>query len=503
LPEVVRQIGPDTFEVIGVVLSRAGTPVKSVGVTVTDLFTASPATIYSDRHLRDQDQIASLFADNYGIYRFFVQPGKYRLSFNAGEIRAPEDLDLGNPVGTPRGGGGGAGGAPTDAQYVVTAAHADLTAEKILGTQVIMSGLEADRPAPSIAGRLWFSTDTGKLYRDTAAAWTFLASTDLADMAERAHASLTGLGVDDHHPQDHASRHADGGADEIVDATQSPSTQAFGDAASAGADTNKAAPVLHKHAMPANPVTAHEAAADPHTGYQKESEKGALNGYASLDAGGKVPDTQIPDAIARDTELHAENHATRHAENGADEVLVEDLGTAGLTANRVPKTDGLGGLAIGQVGHGELSGIGTDDHHARDHAVTGAPHTHSGGVAGRFLRETSATAFAFEAIAFSRGGTMLDPVAKNIIVWRAPFACTVTNVRGYRVGGTGATVNARKNGTLNHLAADLSLTSADSWMDGGAVQNAAYAAGDKLEIMIVSVAGTPTQVAVQVDYTRP
>lgn len=50
-------------------------------------------------------------------------------------------------------------------------------------------------------------------------------------------------------------------------------------------------------------VTTHEAAADPHTGYQKESEKGAANGYASLDASTLVPDAQIPAAIARDAEV--------------------------------------------------------------------------------------------------------------------------------------------------------------------------------------------------------
>lgn len=105
---------------------------------------------------------------------------------------------------------------------------------------------------------------------------------------------------------------------------------------------------------------------------------------------------------------------------------------------------------------------------------------------------------------FSKGGVVLSPgAAINIILWRAPFACTVTNVRGYRVGGTGATVNARLNGVSNHLASALSLTSADTWMDGGGVQNTAYAAGDKLEIMVVSIAGSPTQVAIQVDFTRP
>jgi len=41
-------------------------------------------------------------------------------------------------------------------------------------------------------------------------------------------------------------------------------------------------------------VAAHEAAADPHTGYQKESEKAQANGYASLGADGKVPTAQLP-----------------------------------------------------------------------------------------------------------------------------------------------------------------------------------------------------------------
>lgn len=36
------------------------------------------------------------------------------------------------------------------------------------------------------------------------------------------------------------------------------------------------------------------ASGDLHTEYQKESEKGAANGYASLDSGGKVPTAQLP-----------------------------------------------------------------------------------------------------------------------------------------------------------------------------------------------------------------
>ena len=104
---------------------------------------------------------------------------------------------------------------------------------------------------------------------------------------------------------------------------------------------------------------------------------------------------------------------------------------------------------------------------------------------------------------FSRGGTILNPAAAtNIVVWRAPFACTVQAVKGLRVGGTGATINARLNGASNHLATAVSLTAVDTWTDGGAVQNATYAAGDRMEIMVVTVAGAPTQVAIQVDFIK-
>lgn len=107
---------------------------------------------------------------------------------------------------------------------------------------------------------------------------------------------------------------------------------------------------------------------------------------------------------------------------------------------------------------------------------------------------------------FSRGGVIVQDsgisVAKNVIVWDAPFNCEVLEVKGYRVGGTGATVNARKNGASTHLAANLSLTSSGTWLDGGAVQNVSYTVGDRMEIMLVTVAGLPSQVAVQLNLRR-
>ena len=52
----------------------------------------------------------------------------------------------------------------------------------------------------------------------------------------------------------------------------------------------------HNHAgtyEPAGTVSTHAAAADPHTGYQRESERAAANGYASLDANTRVPTAQL------------------------------------------------------------------------------------------------------------------------------------------------------------------------------------------------------------------
>ena len=104
---------------------------------------------------------------------------------------------------------------------------------------------------------------------------------------------------------------------------------------------------------------------------------------------------------------------------------------------------------------------------------------------------------------FSVTGGVLSPTGAGFIMaWRAPFDAIVTNVRGHRTGGTGATINARRNQTSDHLSGDLSLSSADTWMDGGAVQNTVYAVGDDLELEIASLTGSPTQVTIQVDLIR-
>jgi hypothetical protein len=48
-------------------------------------------------------------------------------------------------------------------------------------------------------------------------------------------------------------------------------------------------------------MTTHAGAADPHTGYQKESEKSAASGYASLSASTKVPIAELPTGTSSTT----------------------------------------------------------------------------------------------------------------------------------------------------------------------------------------------------------
>lgn len=88
--------------------------------------------------------------------------------------------------------------------------------------------------------------------------------------------------------------------------------------------------------------------------------------------------------------------------------------------------------------------------------------------------------------------------AISYVIWRAPRACTVTAVHGYRDGGTGATINATAGG-LDLLAVDLSLSVDATWMSGPDVQNAALATGDTLAVAVRSATGPPTAVTIQVD----
>lgn len=116
----------------------------------------------------------------------------------------------------------------------------------------------------------------------------------------------------------------------------------------------------------------------------------------------------------------------------------------------------------------------------------------------------SSGTLGFASMSTSRGATVLNPTSGlTIMVWRAPTACTVGSVRGHFKGGTSVVYNARRNQSSNLLASDRTMSTPDVWDDVGSVQNTAFAAGDDLEIMIVTVNGSVTEASVQVDFTRP
>lgn len=100
--------------------------------------------------------------------------------------------------------------------------------------------------------------------------------------------------------------------------------------------------------------------------------------------------------------------------------------------------------------------------------------------------------------------TLPGPTAAgSFVVWRAPRAATVTAVRGYRAGGTTASVNAATAGG-DVLASDLPAGNA-SWASSTTLQNTAIAAGGSLTLELAAVSGTPTYVSIQVDveYNAP
>lgn len=99
-----------------------------------------------------------------------------------------------------------------------------------------LQGTLAARPAAGIRGRYYYATDNGIVYRDNGATWTSTVA-----------------------------------AGPIAGDT---TTQAFGDAASNGS-SGRSADAQHRHGMPANPVTAHVAAGDPHPAYALDTDLAA------------------------------------------------------------------------------------------------------------------------------------------------------------------------------------------------------------------------------------
>jgi hypothetical protein len=140
--------------------------------------------------------------------------------------------------------------------------------------------------------------------------------------------------------------------------------------------------------------------------------------------------------------------------------------------------------------------------------------TASAAVSSSYVKNADSTSFFVGTTTMARGCTFYNalgiagtPAAnQNVIVWRAPFAATATAIWGYIAGGTASTasINARRNGIGTMSPSNTVLTASNTWASSGSISaaSASFVTGDRLEIMLITSSNYPTQVAVQVDFTR-
>jgi len=101
---------------------------------------------------------------------------------------------------------------------------------------------------------------------------------------------------------------------------------------------------------------------------------------------------------------------------------------------------------------------------------------------------------------FSVGYLFEAPAGPTLrAVARLAGAATVTGVRAYREGGTGATVNARADADPL-VPVDLSVAMPGAWMSAPGLPRTALAAGTSLQVEVTGVSGSVTYVVVQIDY---
>lgn len=220
-------------------------------------------------------------------------------------------------------------------------------------------------------------------------------------------------------------------------------------------------------ATAAGALAAHVAAADPHTGYQKESEKAAANGYASLDGTTKVPIAQLPTGTTGSTV--ALGNAPAAAQSAA-----EATAAAALTAHEAaadPHTgyqkesekavaNGYASLDAGtlvpfaQLGTGTATGSKflRDDRTWAVPAGGGGVSLPTGIIAGTSRSITGSVSFLPGPTATTSTNVSLSRGTLSLILLYLP-ACTVDSFAVF-VGTTAGAAGQDANAVVYNMAAD-------------------------------------------------
>lgn len=240
---------------------------------------------------------------------------------------------------------------------------------------------------------------------------------------------------------------------------------------------------------------------DDHTQYRLESAdhthvSTGLQG-GQLDHGTALTGLSDDDHPQYATNTEFDDHSARHEDGGADEISI-----AGLSGTPAELTTHAGAADphTGYVLESLIDAVGDLIVGSADNAVGRLA---KGTTGQHLITDTGETLdLKWESQTITIGAVFTTLTVGDYIVWRVPFACTVTAVRGYVDTGTTTQINAKKVGTGDFCSADITIDPSDAWEAGTVNQNTALSAGDTVAVEIVA-AGTATQLTIQVEVTRP